>query len=129
MKHARLYAPESYWEASREEREARCNGCGPKGFGLLVPDTVWGLRITPACDIHDWMYCFGKTEADKEEADSVFLNNMIRIIDAGTSFNLLRWLRQQRAHKYYWSVKELGGPAFWSGKNPRGTEGLVPIYA
>lgn len=125
----RLYAPPEFWQLTPAEKEKRCNGCGPKGYGLFIPDTIWGLRITPACDIHDFMYALGETEADKCEADRVFLNNMIRLIDAAGSWSIVRWLRQRRAMTYYQAVHELGGPAFWSGKNPRSHEGMILMGA
>lgn len=61
------------------------------------------------------MYHFGKDISNKEKADRVFLNNMLRIIEEG-SVNWLKPLRRMRAMKYYSAVKDFGGPAFWSGK-------------
>jgi len=43
-----LFAPTTFWELSIEERENYTNGCGPKKFGALVPETVYGCRITAA---------------------------------------------------------------------------------
>jgi len=44
-----IIAPESFWLAKPEGLKEICNGCGAKGWmGLLVPDTVWFLRITDA---------------------------------------------------------------------------------
>ena len=60
---------------------------------------------------------FFKTIADKEEADRVFLNNMLRIIEAKTKFGLLKPLRNRRALKYYEAVKYFGGRSFWKNKN------------
>ena len=112
----KLFAPLAYWELGAEQHEACCNGCGTKGFiGWLVPDTIWLLNVTEACNIHDFMYAAGQTQADKEEADRVFLNNMIRIINA--KGGLLRPLRLRRAKTYYQFVNQLGGPAFWDDKN------------
>lgn len=116
-----LFAPKSFWAATDEERWVRCNGCGTKGLGgWIVPDTLWGLDITFLCNIHDWMYSEGKTIEDKEEADRSFLNNMVRLIDAKSS-RWLRWIRRSRAMSYYSAVRDFGGPAFWSGKNPANT--------
>ncbi len=112
-----LYAPESYWKASAEERTKRCNGCGTKGLGgWLVPDTLYGLNITEACNIHDWMYAKGKVIADKDSADRAFLNNMLRIIEAESSA-WFKSIRKRRAWAYYLAVKQFGGAAFWSEKN------------
>ena len=112
----KLFAPEIYWLLSEEARAEIVNGCGTRGIlGLLVPDSIWGLCITPACNIHDFMYSVGVTTKDKEEADRVFLNNMLRMIDDGVW--ILKRPRIIRARTYYASVKVCGGPAFWAGKN------------
>ena len=114
-----LYAPESYWNASQEDRDSICNGCGVNGWkGKLVPDRIYFLNITEACNIHDWMYYEGETIKDKEEADRTFLNNMCRIIDDKTYFSFMTTLRKDRAWIYYLAVHKFGGPAFWDGKNP-----------
>jgi len=126
MKEVALFAPEWYWKLPKKEREkGRCgagNGLGEK----LVPETNWGLSMTPACQIHDKMYAAGKTIDDKDEADRAFFNNMLRLIDGNTSFILLRWMRRQRALVYYNAVKDFGGPAFWANKNKPEEWGLVP---
>ncbi len=112
-----LYAPEDYWNLSPSEREEICNGCGTKGLGgWFVPDTLWGLSIKEACNIHDYMYWAGRTEANREEADRVFLNNMMRIILAESGV-ILRFFRRYRAVSYYGAVQDMGGPAFWNSKN------------
>ncbi len=46
-----LYAPKSYWNLTEEEKSKICNGCGAKD-GIKVPDTIYGLSIKIACDIH-----------------------------------------------------------------------------
>lgn len=120
-----LYAPISYWEAGPADRAGICNGCGTKGLGgWLVPDTLYGLSITEACNIHDWMYAQGDTIADKEQADRAFLNNMLRIIES-KSIRILLWPRRMRAMKYYSAVRDFGGPAFWQGKNAPGELGMI----
>jgi hypothetical protein len=118
MKAVELYAPPSYIQATPEERKRVVNGCGPGGWlRLLVPETMYGLDVSEACNIHDWMYVTGLTIEDKDTADRVFLNNLLRIIDANTSWWLLRRLRYRRARTYYNAVHDFGGPAFWHGKN------------
>lgn len=115
---ASLYAPEGYKRLSKAQKSAICNGCGSKGFGgWIVPDTIWGLSIEEACNIHDYMYHHGKTNAEKEAADRSMLNNMIRIIEQdGKQWWWLVRLRKIRAHNYYLSVKNFGGAAFWDNK-------------
>jgi len=111
-----LYAPKSFLEAHDIVKAEICNGAGPKGYGWIVFDTMYGLSVTEAADIHDWMYYMGVDITDKEEADRVFLNNMNRIIETKTKWKWLRWLRKERAAKYYYAVKWFGGPAFWENK-------------
>jgi hypothetical protein len=115
---ALLYAPESYWKLTPEQKSSIVNGCGPgKVLGILVPDSLWGLNITEVCNIHDYCYAMGESIKDKNEADRIFLNNMLRVIDAAQSCWLLRVLRARRAQTYYNAVRDFGGPFFWKGKN------------
>ena len=112
----KLYEPISYTQASPEKRKMICNGCGSAQAKFdFVPDSLWGLKIREACDRHDWMYFLGTTLADKEEADRVFLNNMLRLIEHKSS-RWLKPLRRRRALKYYEAVVAFGGPAFWENK-------------
>ena len=116
VKVVRLYEPYSYTTATCHEKKKVCNGCGSaKAKFDFVPDSIYGLKITPACNIHDWMYHKGKTIEDKQEADRVFLNNLLRLIEAQSN-RLMKPLRRRRALKYYEAVVLMGGPAFWDGK-------------
>jgi hypothetical protein len=128
MNQVSLYAPPEYWKLTEEER--RQFRCGP-GRGILerlVPETVWGLCITPACGIHDFMYRTGEpTDQGKADADEVFLNNMIRLVEAGTKSYVLLWLRLRRAHTYYQAVRYFGGLAYWHDKNKLSEMGLVTM--
>lgn len=124
-----LYAPASYVAAPPETRLQVVNGCGPGGWkAALVPDRMWGLDVSAACDIHDWMYTVGQTLADKEEADRVFLNNLHRLIESAPGWHnqlwLMKRLRRNRARVYYEAVHLCGGPAFWDGKNDQSN--LIP---
>ena len=122
----KLYAPENYWNAinSQQDLSKILNGCGTDGWkGQLVPETLWGLSVTDACNIHDWMYEQGKTIADKEEADRVFLNNMVRTVNHHHANNscifgcIKKKLQLIRARTYYEAVKHFGGDAFWANVN------------
>ena len=113
-----LFAPESYWKLTEQQRKDACNGCGTKGIiGHVIPDSLWGLDIREACNVHDWMFAVGETIEDKDEADRVFLNNMLRLVDAGSKNWFTRMIRSRAAVKYYYAVRDCGGPAFWQGKN------------
>ena len=111
-----LWAPAEYWELTPEQRALTCNGCGTAST-WWVPDTIWGMDITPACNIHDFMYVCGLNEDDRAKADRVFLNNIIRLIQAKTKSKIVSWLRRHRAKIYYEAVRLFGGVAFWAGKN------------
>lgn len=122
MMRPKLFGPRGYWQLNPLEKAKICNGCGPGGvLAWLIPDTVWGLDITEACNIHDYMYVMGKTEADRNEADRVFRNNMIRLVDHAEGNWLIRKLRLYRVRTYYFQVSQYGGPYFWDGKNPSET--------
>lgn len=120
-----LYAPEAYWRLSPAAKAEICNGCGSASAKFdFIPDSIYGLKIRPACDIHDYMYHVGRrTLADKEEADRVFLNNLLRLIEADNGW--LKMFRRRRALKYYEGVTAFGGPAYWEGKNKPAREGFV----
>ena len=86
----------------------------------LVPDKIWGLDITEACNIHDWTW--DKAFASWDEFrrwNLVFLNNLMRIISAKTKWKWLRILRRRRALKYYQAVEEFGASIFWDSKNEK----------
>lgn len=77
------------------------NGCGREGFeNRIVPDTIWGLDISPACRVHDYMYAHADTLADENYADAIFGANLISLIQQKTKFPPLKWLRLRRAYKY-----------------------------
>lgn len=110
-----LDVAEGYKNASDEVVSKICNGCGTAGWkGKLVPDTIWGLCITPACQPHDWDYSEGKTKKDKDKADKRFLMNMRKIVI--TKGGVLMYPRLVRAQGYYLAVKFRGSKAFWEGK-------------
>ena len=115
-----LRAPKKYWLLTKEKKDDLCNGAGPKNFGWLIPDTIWGLKITEAANIHDYMYIVGAAVIeDKQTADRVFLNNMIRIIQRKTKWTWLKKLRLMRAKKYYHAVDLCGGPSYWWEKDSK----------
>lgn len=108
MRPSPLFYPESYAAPDA------CT-CGPQNYlDYLIPDALWGLSIKQACCIHDYMYTAGRTQADKETADRVFLENMLVLIDAAKSNRFLRWMRRRSAWSYYQAVHRFGGPIFWN---------------
>jgi len=115
----KLYAPEEYWITPAAILVKIVNGCGTPGWkGDLVPEKLFGVSIAEACNVHDWMYWAGEAaEASREEADRVFLNNMLRIVEAESANWLTRAIRRRLALHYYEAVRDFGAPHFWVGKN------------
>ena len=113
-----LSAPASFLMATEDRLQEICNGCGAADSWFRPPERIYGTLIVYACIIHDRMYEEGRTIEDKEEADSTFLNNMIRLIERDRS----KWykptaLQLRRAKTYFKGVDYFGGPAFWAGKS------------
>ena len=104
----KLLAPLTMVRASMEDILAQTNGCGRAGIeDWLVPDTIWGLDISPVYRVHDWMYADAQEETDEPaalsaeiEADAVFAANLDGIICQKSGNKLMRWLRLQIAHWY-----------------------------
>lgn len=133
MKTVELYTPKGYLDLNKEDKKKICNKCGPKSDFDLIPDHLLFLDIGEACCIHDFMWYVARPcNADKEEADRVFLYNMLRIVEAGTRKFLIKvkifdrifriknpiyLFRRNLAHKYYTCVSKFGGPFFWRTKN------------
>jgi hypothetical protein len=124
MKKLPIYAPSDYFTAPQSIKDEHCNGCGAKG-GLNVPDTLWGLRITIPCNIHDWMFAKGQTTGDYYFANAIFFWNMIALVVNGSN-RFMMLLRAERALKYFLAVMfKSGRKAFWNEKN--GTNERITI--
>lgn len=99
-----LFAPFGFWELSPDELKEVSNGAGPKGFGWIVPDTMYGLDISLAADIHDYMY---DKKHPKDLSDGLFQTNLHAIIRKKGGW--LEWLRMRRAAKYVAAVRSRVG--------------------
>lgn len=115
-----LLLPVSFFEfknnSSKQEFDLVCNGAGPKGFGLLVPDSMYFLDMKPVFDGHDYCYDTFKTKEGKELADMLMKVNMMSFIDDNSTScfgfgRSIKFLRKRRALKYYYAV-DLGGKWF-----------------
>jgi len=113
-----LAAPPGYWQLTPSEKEAICNGCGAKSALVdFVPDTIWGLDISGACNIHDYCWHIAEpTRGSFHAANLLFLLNMMRLINRQTKWPWMRWLRRKRALRYYQAVEELGVTIFFEGR-------------
>lgn len=115
--------PEFFLTLTDEFVKANSNGCGPSGAKIdLIPDSLLGVNFTEACIDHDLCYGSGKDEADKEEADILFLGNMLRAVNAkypGDTLEerLLRKGARHLAYIYFEAVADWGKSAFFAGKD------------
>lgn len=88
--------------------------CGAgSGIGdLLVPETIYGVRVTPACFVHDKMFEQGlPSMVDFLVCNSVFITNLIALVSGQSyksRFNLLWHLRLYRTVTYFNSVDTIG---------------------
>jgi len=92
-----LECDQSFRDASQDLIDATCNGCGARD-GIDVPDTIWGLSITRACNVHDWDYQRGISAQMKDIADDRFRRNLQKLIDHAYSNSgwLLRFTNIRR---------------------------------
>ena len=122
------------------QKIAICNGCGPAGFGALVPETILGVTITEAANIHNWMYLWGENRKDKLLSDETFGDNIDRFIRAAfiqdmeyakaETNRFKRWYKLRKAYKLYnarlvlsekvfeRAVRVFGKSAFWDKSEP-----------
>jgi hypothetical protein len=96
-----------YPEGFETVPESEVNGVGPKNFGWLVSDFIFGIDIREAARIHDAYWYLKK----QHEGNKAFLKNMkIQI-----SHDISAWKRSGAnimACAYFALVK-LGGPLFF----------------
>ena len=88
-------------------------GAGPIG-DRFIPDTIWGLSISPACYIHDQMWSMSEPLwSDFHYSNAVFFVNMAEIIQTKSANAFTRDLRLARAATYLLAVSTIGAPIFW----------------
>ena len=115
----RLEAGPSFMSTPNELLMEICNGCGAANAKFdFVPDTIYGMRITDTCHIHDEDYHTGSSNEDKEAADLRMKNNILSTIERERSFvrRMIKPLMRLRAKLYFKAVSDYGGTAFWDGK-------------
>jgi len=100
------------------ERDLICNGCGPKGGKVPVPE----FMFTASCDHHDFNYWIGHTERDREKADWQFYLALRE--DAKRAPWYSRWWHRMMAWTYYLAVRAFGESSFHYGPRPRTREDL-----
>lgn len=106
-----------------------CNGVGSlvgfwaRLFYHFIPNTIWGLDITPASDIHDVEYSvpdkfntLSEALKHKKKADYNFYLNMEILIMKANSWGWVESFRLNRAKVYYFALRKLGEGSFLAGK-------------
>ncbi len=88
-----------------------CNGCGPKGGVIKVPDFLFKA----SCNHHDFNYWLGCNRKQRKKADLQFYREMIK--DANSSDRPEHYKRW--AQTYYRSVRFFGWMFFHRSKNQR----------
>lgn len=93
--------------------------CGAgDGFGdNIVPDKIWGIPVSPACFIHDYMWKYAEPSwRDFHHSNSIFLHNLNELIRSQSKSTILKKFRMYRAVSYYNAVDSVGSKVFWAGK-------------
>jgi hypothetical protein len=97
-----------YRDLNETQKALICNGCGPKGGWIPVPE----FFCHASCDHHDFNYWLGCTWRDRLRADNQFYTAMRR--DAG-------WnpLKLSIALTYYLAVLSCGWSCFYFAETER----------
>lgn len=105
------------WPAPNVELFGDYCGAGTGIANTLVPETIWGIKISPACFIHDVMWERAEpTWADFHHSNSVFWHNINTLVMEQSKSKTLGRLRLYRAVTYYNAVDSIGASIFWRMK-------------
>jgi len=96
------------------QKEMICNGCGPKGGIIPVPEFLFHA----SCDHHDFNYWLGCNRRHRKKADLQFYREMLR--DAGDS----KWYKFW-AKIYYRAVRLFGWSRFHYSNRQRDAYDLI----
>ena len=107
---------EGFNDMSPEVKANVCNGAGAAN-GVRAPNSMWGLDVKLAFDVHDFDYWQGATDLDKWLADIKMLTNCLVIICNKRGF--LMYARGLRAMTYFMAVAIFGKKAFYAEKERR----------
>lgn len=93
--------------------------CGAgRGIGdLVVPESIFWLKVSPVCYIHDIMWQMAQpTWTEFHQSNSTMMHNLLTVIEKRSSNKWLEHLRNYRAITFYNAVDVLGEPIFWAVK-------------
>jgi len=118
-----LLIPDSLTELPFSKLDA-CPDCCGAGRGLgekLIPEKVFGLRISAACWIHDRDWELAEPTWDAfHAANGRLLHNMVQIITIKSSNMFIRTLRIYRPSTYFAAVSTAGAGIFKKLKRTQG---------
>jgi len=97
---------------SDDEKYEITNGCGPARATELVPNSILGVNLKPACDIHDYTYAQPSSMRDRKDADDLFLVNMHKLMNQKLRSVPMRFIGTITIGLYYLAVRLFGGPYF-----------------
>lgn len=92
--------------------KSEMNGCGSKGIAWLIPNRLFLVDFTKACNIHDCYYYWIRFKQNKElhraYADKIFLRNMQFINRTCSPTKIGYYARKPLIYLYYKSVRKFG---------------------
>jgi hypothetical protein len=104
------------WPHHQFEGFPTCCGAGKAG-DKFIPDSVWGVNISPACWVHDQMWSMAPaTWGAFHYSNSVLLLNCAFIIQARSANVVSCKIRLASAANYWLGVTIAGSPIFWAMK-------------
>jgi len=83
------------------------NGCGAKD-SFKVPNTIWGVDIEPACQLHDIGWELAQSYQDLIDVNEQFDNNLKKITDYESANDFTRGIRRLRIAKFILAVELIG---------------------
>ena len=92
-----------YIDLTPQEKAVICNGCGPKGGIIPVPE----FRFTASCLHHDFNYWLGCKEIQRKKADLQFYKEMVKDANRANTANARR--RHRRLARIYYLAVRLCG--------------------
>ena len=101
-------APESYWKLSEEEKYEIVNGCGPERATGFLPNSILGVDLRAACNIHDYTYARPDSMIDRKDADDVFFRNMKGAVNQNVKSPILHFFALYGIMIYYFAVRLFG---------------------
>jgi len=89
-------------------------GAGEDIGAKIVPDSIWGLKISSACFIHDVSWEMAEPSwSDFHETNAMFMYNLSSIIICNSKSWILKYLRLYRCVTYHNAVDSIGAKIFW----------------